>query len=246
MAKGFIFRVFSICIILLIILTCTYLFLHSSFFSIEKIYVTGLQTIDESEILQLSELHVGKNIFMTNTRYSSKAIEIHPMVKEAVIIRHLPREIEINILEREMWALMPHGDMVLCIDAEGICLDKLSNRYLPGYPIITMEDIPVKVNIGQAIEPEGVMMIRQIWDTLTPEIHSQISDYHYLNSSKELVLYTIKGTEVRFGDLERLEEKTNLIQAVFQIEEDMEVEGIEVLEYVDLRFKGQPVIKIRE
>lgn len=89
-------------------------------------------------------------------------------------------------------------------------------------------------------------MIRAIWDMLTPEIHSQISDYHYLNSSEEVILYTIKGTEVRFGNLERLEEKTNLMQAVFQVETDIEKKGTEVLEYVDLRFKGQPVIKIRE
>ncbi len=238
-------KFFGISILILLVLVSLYLFLHSSFFNIEKITITGLKVVSEDEVLRLSGLSQGQNIFEINDEFVSKAIEIHPVIKKAVLLRHFPRQIEVEVQERKIWALLPYHDVLLCIDEDSICIDKLQKYSLIDYPLITMDDLPPRVNLGQAVEPEGVKMIKVIYDALSIKSRKAISDFHYINKSKEIVFYTQKGTEVNFGNLERLEEKTKFVEQVFEIEAELDEKGSDVLEYVDLRFKGQPVLKTR-
>ncbi|MBO8159325.1 FtsQ-type POTRA domain-containing protein [Thermosyntropha sp.] len=228
------------------VLICFYLFMHSSFFNVEKIYVTGNKEVSEQEILDISGISSGGNIFEVNNRICSKAIELHPMIKKAQVIRHLPRTIEIRVEERKIWAVVPLHDLVLCIDEEGVCIDR--RLYFPSgdYPIITMEKFPEKVNLGQKVEPYGINMIYQIWNNLKPDMRKKISDFHYINSKKEVVMYTAVGTEIKFGSTDRLDEKVDFLEKALALEEDFNKKGTEVIEYIDLRFKGQPVVKTKE
>jgi cell division protein FtsQ len=203
-----------------------------------------LKIVSENELINLSGLSPGANIFEINEQFYEKAVEIHPMVKSAKVIRHLPGEIEIKVEERKVWALIPHENVFLCIDEEGICIDRLKHYSLFDYPIITMDSMPERVNLGQAIDPEGIQEIRKIWNTISKESQAEISDFHYINASKEVVIYTKKGTQVWFGNSERLDQKVNVFNQVFQMENKFEEEGT-VLEYIDLRFSGQPVVKTR-
>ena len=45
--------------------------------------------------------------------------------------------------------------------------------------------------------------------------------------------------------MERLDEKLKSFDQIMEIEADMEAGGTEVLEYVDIRFKGEPIIKTK-
>jgi len=238
-------KFFSISILLLTGLICSYLFLHSSFFNVQKIYISGLKIVSESEVINLSGLSPGCNIFEINEQLAAKAVEIHPMIKSAKIIRHLPGDIEIEVKEREVWAIVPYKDVFLCIDEEGICIDRLKYFSVLNYPVITIDSMPERVNLGQAVEPEGISEIKKVWDALSTENKEEVSDFHYINKSREIVIYTKRGTEIRFGSTERLDEKVSIFNQIFQIEKDFQEEGAEVLEYIDLRFKGQPVVKTR-
>ena len=88
-------------------------------------------------------------------------------------------------------------------------------------------------------------MINQIWLGLPDEVRSQISEFHFDDQSNSLKIYTIQGTEVRFGDVDRLDEKLRSIPQVLEIENDMEEQGTDVLEYVDIRFQGEAIIKTK-
>lgn len=225
-------------------LICSYLFLHSSFFNVEKIRFSGLKIVSESELISLSGLSPGGNIFRANEKLYEKAIEIHPMVKEAKLIRHLPREIEIQVTEREVWALVPYNGELLCIDEEGVCLDRLKTFSLLNYPVITIDKMPERINLGQAVEPQGIKSIKEIWDAVPEKNRGEISDFHYINKTKEIVIYTNKGTEVLFGDTARFDDKIMVFNQISEMEKRFEEEGT-VLEYIDLRFSGQPVVKTR-
>ncbi|MEN6462048.1 MAG: FtsQ-type POTRA domain-containing protein [Syntrophomonas sp.] len=237
---------FSISILILTILFSIYLFLHSSFFNINKISITGLNNVSATEIKALAGIKTGTNIFEINSEICSRSIQIHPMVKKALIIRHLPRRIEIKVTERKMWAVVPYNEDFLCIDDEGTCLDKVNNINISAYPIITLSKAPEHVMLGQAVAPVSTKMIRQVWNALTPSNQKQISEFHYLNQKEGLVIYTVKGTEIKFGNLDRLKEKTRFFDQIFEMEKDFPGQYKEVLQYVDLRYKGQPVIKTRK
>ncbi|MDD3271836.1 MAG: FtsQ-type POTRA domain-containing protein, partial [Syntrophomonadaceae bacterium] len=243
MSQGKSHKIFAIFVFILLTLICAYLFLHSSFFAIDKIYVTGSNNVSEGEIIKISGLSQGVNIFTINEKLCSQAVAIHPLIKSSIVVRHLPRQVEIQVKERKIWALVPYQGALLCVDDEGICIDKLSHFSLVDYPVITMDKMPDHVNLGQAVNETGVKLARQIWIALDANERKEISQFHYQNKSKEVLIYTRKGTEFRWGKAERLEEKTTFFKQMLKIESDMQAKGNDDLEYVDLRFKGQPVVK---
>ncbi len=238
-------KIFSFVIFILIVLLSIYLFLHSSFFNINKIYTTGNKQISEEEVLAYSGLKIGQNIFAVNNKLAIQTIRVHPMVKDVQLIRHLPRTLEIKIVERQTWAIVPFNNDFLCLDDEGIVIDKLTMVDFFSYPFINLAKLPEKVNLGQALEPKGISAIKQVWDNLDKTAQNAISDFYY-NDKDQLIIYTINGTEIRFGTLDRFAEKLAFLPEVFKLETEFNQSGTDVLEYVDLRFKGQPVVKTKE
>ena len=232
-------------ILMLIIIVSAYLFLHSSFFNIEKVEVVGLNLVSREEVINLACIKTGENIFKLNEESVIRAVKTHPLIKNATLTRHLPRTIEILIEERKIWALIPYNDIVLCVAEDGVCIDK-NTYFIDSYPIITADEMPARVNLGQPVYPDAVNMAKKIWDSLSPNDQAKISEFHYKNKTKEITIYSNKGTEIRFGNTERFQEKTELISQTFAIEADFDERGMEELEYIDLRFKGQPVVKTRD
>lgn len=238
-------KAFGISLLVLVVLVCVYLFLHSSIFNIGTIEVTGNEKVSRNEILALAGVSPGTNLFQVNREITQRSVKIHPMVKDAQIIRHLPRTIEIKVTERQSWAIIPYQEAFLLIDEEGVCIDKINELPNGNIPIITMDKFPERVNLGQAVHPNATKMVREVWKSLTAENRQNISQFHYVNKDQSLLLYTLKGTEVRFGNMDRLKEKAKNFSEVIKIESNLQKEGKDVLDYVDLRFKGQPVVKYR-
>lgn len=237
-------RWLSISILVLAILVSVYLFMHSSFFKISNIYVTGLKTVSSNEVTALAGIKTGTNIFALNQAVCSQAIKIHPLVKKAEIIRHYPRTIEIKIVERKMWAVIPYPEGYICIDDQGVCLDRVKTINIMNYPVITLDSLPDYIHLGQAVNAEATQMVKKVYDALGPAAE-KISEFHYLNPEKGIIIYTTAGTEVKFGTLERLEEKAGFFEQIFRMEKELQTSEHEVLDYVDLRYKGEPVIKTR-
>lgn len=237
-------KIFNLAILILVVLIALYLFLHSSFFNIEKIYTTGLKQLTEEEVLSYSGVTLGQNLFEVDNNLTVRTIEVHPMVKRVELVKHLPRTLEIKVIEREIWAVVPYQKEFLCIDNEGVVIDRRLNIDLLDYPLITISNLPERVNIGQVIEPKGIHLIDQVWNSLSDSVRQSISDFH-LNDKQELIIYTSGGTEIKFGSEERLEEKATFIHDILKLEKEFYENGTEVLEYIDLRFKGQPVVKTK-
>lgn len=230
---------------LLVMFLSVYLFLHSSIFNVSQIEVAGNNKVSKEEIIALSGLSPGINIFGFNEKICAQAIKTHPMIKSVDIERKLTRKVVINITERQIWALIPYNDLFLCIDDTGVCFDKINNTDFDDIPIITMDKMPDYVNLGQAVNTQATDMIRQVWQALPPDEQKLISDFHYQNGDNTLKIYTVKGTEVLFGNLDRLDEKVKTFAQVIDLENEMEQKGTDALEYVDIRFKGEPVLKTR-
>jgi len=232
-------------LLILAALFSVHFILYNPFFGVTRIEVTGNARLSSEEIAARSGIIVGMNIFRIDTESVAQSIEVHPMVKHAVIDRHWDRTVTVTVTERQTWAVIPWGNTFLCIDEEGVCFDN-TNDLPPGdYPIITLENLPEPISLGQSLNSSATSLIRQIWSGLTAEQRKNISEFHWADQSSSLHIYTVRGTEIRFGDMERLDEKLKSFDQIMEIESDMEAGGTEVLEYVDIRFKGEPIIKTK-
>lgn len=232
-------------LLILAALFSVHFILYNPFFGVTRIDVTGNARVSSEEIVARSGIIVGMNIFRIDTEASSKSMESHPIIRQALILRHWDRTVTLKVTERQTWAVIPWQDTFLCMDEEGICFDN-TNDLPPGdYPIITIENLPDPISPGQSLNSSATSLIKQIWSTLTPEQRKNISEFHWADQSNSLNIYTVHGTEIRFGDMERLDDKLKSFEQIMEIEADMEAGGTEVLEYVDIRFKGEPIIKTK-
>lgn len=238
-------KAIKISLLTLLVLVCVYLFLHSSIFNISKVTVSGNQKVSSDEITALAGITPGENLLKIDRQLVERSVKIHPMIKNAQMIRHLPHTLEIKIQERTSWAVIPYEDLFLLIDDEGHCLDKLNKLPDSNIPIITMDKLPERVNLGQAINQPAIKMIGTVWKSFNPQERQSISQFHFLNKPNSLLIYTLEGTEVRYGTLERVDEKAANFTEALKIEASLLKEGKDVLDYVDLRFQGQPVVKTR-
>lgn len=99
-----------------------------------------------------------------------------------------------------------------------------------------------KISIGQRLNEDAIGAVRDIVNNLSELQLSQISEFH-CRKDNQVYIYTLRGTEIRFGHTDRLSEKVRMIDQVLEMEQ--ELSPGEALAYVDLRFKGQPVAKYR-
>jgi cell division protein FtsQ len=199
--------------------------------------VAGNSRVSREEVLALAGLAPGSNIFAFDENAVIKTLELHPMIKNVEVKRKINMSVAIQVEERKVWAIIPYGELFLCIDDQGICFDKLNMTPVDNCPIITLQTPPEYVSLGQAVNIQATNMVCQVWKAIPAEERPYISEFHYINDDGTLQIYTINGTEVRFGNLERLDEKAKTFAQVIQLENDTDEQGRDVLEYVDIRFK---------
>ena len=94
----------------------TWLF-TSPTFAIDTIAITGLTHAAESEVLNLSRLRIGENIFEIDLEETAIAIREHPWVEDARVERSLPRGVEIEVVEHVPAALVDLGGLYYVDDA---------------------------------------------------------------------------------------------------------------------------------
>ena len=103
-------------VILFVVCIFAAFFISSSFFEIKFIVVQGNKNVSREEIIELSSIYYGENIFRINKRNSIKSIFQNPFVKMIKIKRVLPDKVLLILIEREVI---------------GLC--NILNRFIPKY-----------------------------------------------------------------------------------------------------------------
>ena len=112
-----------------------YFFIYTDFFAIREIVVHGNDYIEEKEIIKLSHIDLGMNIFMLNKSNVEDKIRRHSFVKEASVSLELPDRIVLTIQERDLSCIIPFEDGIfIYIDEEGVVLEKSQVLKSYNYP----------------------------------------------------------------------------------------------------------------
>ena len=122
------------------------LFFENPEYRLTKIEVVTDGTLQRDQVLQATELRDGVNIFSVNLAHVHETLQQLPQVDEVQVVRNLPGEIHIQIVERKPVAWITSGkeisgpftsDGVFLVDARGVLMKekKLLPEYL-GLPVI--------------------------------------------------------------------------------------------------------------
>lgn len=122
---------------------CTSFLDHDSRFllaSPDDIEATGLSEVTRAEILPVFSSDIGRNIFFFPLAQRRKQLEQIPWVRQATVMRVLPDQIRISIIEREPVAFVRHGQQIGLVDANGVLLKMpptlLTNHHY-SFPVLT-------------------------------------------------------------------------------------------------------------
>lgn len=99
-----------------------YFFIRSDFFTVTKIEVSGNRYYTKAQVVEISGLKTGYNLFEMKTLDAKDALLNDPYIRLAEI-KKVPRgTIQINIEERLEYAAVPYGEEFILIDEDGMVL----------------------------------------------------------------------------------------------------------------------------
>lgn len=99
---------------------------HDSQFRIEgsgNIQATGLGEVSRADLLPLFGADIGRNIFFVPLSERRNQLEQIPWVERASVMRLLPDQIHVSIVERQPVAFVRHSQQIGLVDANGVLLD---------------------------------------------------------------------------------------------------------------------------
>lgn len=110
-------------IVFVLVCVGAYFLFHIDYFDVDGITVIGNKEISDEEILKLSELSVGENIFDVHPIFAQRRIKKNLYIEDVDVSRKLPNMIEIVVTERTGKAQFVKGKEYIITDNDGKVLE---------------------------------------------------------------------------------------------------------------------------
>jgi len=107
---------------------------------LENIQATGLTEVSRAEMLPVFGADIGKNIFFVHLDERRRQLEEIPWVEHATVMRILPDQIRVTVVERQPVAFTRQGQQIGLVDANGVLLSMppaMMAQHHYSFPVVT-------------------------------------------------------------------------------------------------------------
>lgn len=216
------------------------LLFDSSYFKVDTVSVENSQRLSQEEIVALSDVRMGHNIFELDLARIGSKIEENPWVHRARVQRLFPRTVVIWVEERTPKAVI-NLDYLYYIDGNGEIFKVLEAQDSLNFPVVTgMErkdllDQPDESRrrlqeVGGLIDELSGRQVFALGD---------VSEIH-LETSGEIILYTCSGgipVRLGTGDYHAKLDRLERIYAELK-------PRLRALKYIDLNVMDRVIVKV--
>ncbi|MDY0234583.1 MAG: FtsQ-type POTRA domain-containing protein [Gudongella sp.] len=232
--------IFKIVLFIVVIAGLAVWALNTSFFAIKTINVEGINILNEADIVLESEIQVGQNIIKTSKKKIEEKIEMNPYVKTAKIIKKLPGEIKIEILERKPYMQIEYNYSFGVLDNEGIVLE-YSKEKLDGITVLEgFEWKYIKAGESLLIDDNEVIPPDFFNDDELNSIVSKMNKIVYdIEDNIKIDLYN--GIMVEFGPSIDIKYKLRMLEEILA-----DIEAKNILASKIIMNKGEYPIVVRD
>jgi cell division protein FtsQ len=208
-----------------------------------NIQATGLTEVSRGQLLPVFGEDIGRYIFFVPVSERRKELEAIPWIEHATVMRVLPDQIRVNVVERQPVAFTRHGQQIGLVDASGVLLDMS-----PATMAEHHYSFPVVTGIDPGDKPTSRLARMAIYGRLMAELDAnkqryseQISEIDLTDPEDARVLMPAQGADIlaHFGEdhfLERYQRYTAHIAEWRQ--------QYPKLAAVDLRYDHQVVLEM--
>lgn len=227
-------------VLLFIILMFSAFLVSSSLFEIKEITVSGNKNVPREEIIRLSSIYYGENIFRINKKSSMKSIFQNPYVKMIKIKRYLPNKVRIDIIEREAVVLVPYSGSYLNIDEEGMIMEINQIAKKKDLPVVKgLKFSTFKVGEFLNIENKAQLgtTINIIKELKSAGLINQLAEID-VTDMQSIKLKTKNDTRVDLGNENDLNYKISFMKTIYEDVTKQNLRGT-----IELGHKGNPIFK---
>lgn len=207
---------------------------NSHLFDIKEIEVRGNVRLAKDDIVDLSGVKKGQSLLKISTGEVVDRVHKSPWVRSVRVTRRPPKTIEIEVAERQPFAVIAARGRLYYIDDQGWVIDAVEEGGGSSLPRIV--DLPLEVKIGRKIETDSLSNAISCLKSLDQDLRNQIASVS-VPSSDRLLLYTKDGVEILYGRAEDVEKKNQVIKAILA-----QKKGGKLI-FMDVRTVTNPVVK---
>ena len=169
-----------------------------------NIEATGLAQVSRAELLPVFGEDIGKNIFFVHLSERRKQLEQIPWVQRATVMRLLPDQIQVNIVERTPIAFVRQGQRIGLVDAGGVLLTMPASRMTQqhySFPVVTGIDAHDPLSSRRVRMAVYQHLISEL-DSTGQHLSEQLSEIDLTNPEDARVLMPEQGADIlaHFGD----------------------------------------------
>lgn len=202
---------------------------------VEEFEITGNRIVSDNDIISLSGVSIGDELFRTDTAASEKQIAMHVMI-DSVEVRVRPFDrILIEVTEKDAVAGFMVDEVYFYIDGDKVVTGE-SDTVDEVLPLFSGFELPSYVSIGLPLTDPLLDNDLEI----AAAAQGRFDDYklEIVAQSKSVNNLYLNGIEVHLGSLNQLEKKMEVLD---QLIHSMSVQKLESLDYIDVSVPDEPV-----
>ncbi len=178
----------------------------------EDIQATGLTEVSRAEMMPVFGEDMGRNIFFVPIDARRKQLEQIPWVERATVMRVLPDQIRVSVVERQPVAFTRHREEIGLVDANGVLLNMAPEtmaKHHYSFPVLTGIDAGDRADSRKERMDVYMRMMAEL-DSDGKHNSEQISEIDLTDPEDARVLMPEQGADIlaHFGEdhfLERYE-----------------------------------------
>jgi cell division protein FtsQ len=201
-------------------------------FEVRKLSVSGVKRLSESEVIAKAGFVTGTNVFRVNLDEVRQAVEELNWVRYAIVQRILPDQIVIHVVEREPIGLTRIRGEIYQFDGDGKILDAdLTNG--ASFPILDgLRPGDAEGNLDRVETYRRVL--EEVGQASLSEVHINMTGDVTVVSANDPLLVSLGAADFRTRWVKYLQLKPQIQEQYPQAVR------------VDLRFKNQVIVKMRD
>ncbi len=169
-----------------------------------NIQATGLAEVRRSDMLSIFGEDIGRNIFFVPLAQRRKQLEEIPWVERATVMRLLPDQIHVSVVERQPVAFVRHGQQIGLVDASGVLLNMpaaMMAQHHYSFPVLTGIDARDPQASRQARMAVYLRLLDEL-DANGQHLSDQISEIDLTDPEDARVLMPEQGVDIlaHFGE----------------------------------------------
>jgi cell division protein FtsQ len=209
-----------------------------------NIQAGGLIEVSRAEILPVFGEDIGRNIFFVPLNERRKQLEQIPWVQHATVIRLLPDQIRVSVVERQPVAFVRHAQQIGLVDANGVLLNMpvaMLTQHHYSFPVLTGIDAGDPLPSRKARMDLYLRLMGEL-DANGQRLSEQISEIDLTDPEDARVLMPEQGTDIlaHFGEDHFLDRYQRYRAHIAEWREQYPK-----LAAVDLRYDQQVVLEMK-